>query len=68
MLKIPLPLWIAVLCISSCTTNGQETDFCVISQPIYLTKQEAAGLSDYSALEILTHNETGHDYCGWKAK
>ena len=38
---------------------------CLMFSPIRLTKAEIAVLSDESARQVLTHNTTGEQRCGW---
>lgn len=38
---------------------------CLVFAPIRLTKAEVSMLSDESARQILTHNVTGEQRCGW---
>ena len=53
-----------VVALASCqTTKGS---FCEISQPIRLSAQAVAALSDAEVKSLLAHNRKGQKLCGWK--
>lgn len=55
--------------VSGCATTETtaQPDFCATAQPIYISKFDV--ISDETAREILKHNITGRNLCGWgKAK
>jgi len=56
--------------IAGCNLLPMRTihDECVIDRPVRLTKAEFLALSDESAKQILQHNETGANVCGWRNK
>jgi len=49
--------------LTSCGTSGHATDF-AWTRPIYISRADV--LTDGTAREILVHNETGGEMCGWK--
>ena len=49
--------------LTSCGTSGHATD-CAWARPIYISRADV--LTDGTAREILVHNETGGEMCGWK--
>lgn len=60
-----LCLMTMALC-TGCQSLTPVHDYCQIAKPIFLSHGEAAKLSDATAREILTHNESGAKICGWK--
>lgn len=66
-------LCLTALLLISCATTGCATskqvapDYCATAKPIYVSRVDV--ISDATAREILEHNETGRNLCGWgKAK
>lgn len=62
-----------VVLLMSCATSGCATkieavapDFCATAKPIYISRTDV--LTDATAREILEHNETGRNLCGWGRK
>jgi hypothetical protein len=51
------------LLLSACATGGRETDFCIIAQPVLVSKTDT--LTEETARQILAHNEVGRALCGW---
>ena len=49
--------------LTSCGSGGRATD-CAWARPIYTS--QADELTDSTAKQILAHNETGAEICGWK--
>lgn len=50
--------------LAGCSAMTPIHDYCQIAHPILLAKGEAAKLSDATAREILTNNETYQKVCG----
>lgn len=55
LLLVSLLLW------SCCARNGVENPYCRISQPILISQKDE--MSDETARQILTHNETWEAIC-----
>ncbi len=52
--------------LTACTTNGPVTEAttgCAWTRPIRVSRQDQ--LTDLTARQILSHNETGRRLCGW---
>lgn len=49
--------------LASCGSGGRATD-CAWARPIYTSQADV--LTDGTARQILTHNDTGAELCGWK--
>ena len=49
--------------LTSCGNDGRATD-CAWARPIYTSRADQ--LTDGTARQILTHNDTGAEICGWK--
>jgi hypothetical protein len=49
--------------LTSCGNGGRATD-CAWVRPIYTSQTDE--LTDGTAKQILAHNETGVEICGWK--
>lgn len=43
-----------------------QPDYCATAKPIYIAKEDV--FTDATAREILEHNETGRNLCGWGKK
>jgi hypothetical protein len=57
-------LWLAsLLLLTGCATGGPATEFCVVSRPILVSRADV--LTDETARQLLSHNETGARVCGW---
>ena len=51
------------LLLTGCGTNGTVTGDCAWAEPIYIG--DADDLTDETARQILAHNQTGAEICGW---
>lgn len=51
--------------VTGCATKTvpMQPDFCATAKPIYIGKVDV--ISDATAREILEHNVTGRNLCGW---
>lgn len=56
-------LLLTALLLSGCATSGVGTDQCDWVKPIYVSNDDV--LTDGTAKQILTHDETGKAICGW---
>lgn len=57
-------LWLAIpLLLSACASGGAATEFCVVGRPILISRADV--LTDDTARQLLSHNETGARVCGW---
>lgn len=45
------------------TSKPVAPDYCATAKPIYISSTDV--ISDATAREILEHNETGRNLCGW---
>lgn len=54
---------LTTLLLSGCATVGPATDQCDWAKPIYVSQDDV--LTDGTAKQILTHDETGKAICGW---
>lgn len=52
---------LAALLLTGCATSGAVTNYCDISKPVYISKQDV--LTDGTAKQILQHNETWQRIC-----
>lgn len=50
--------------IAACTTT--KGTFCQVSNPIRLSSQAVAALSDEEVKSVLSHNRKGAKLCGWR--
>ena len=80
MHKFKWELYLPVLLLTSCVATGCATpptpiqkalaatqpDYCATAKPIYIGKADV--FTDATAKEILEHNETGRNLCGWGKK
>ena len=48
---------------TGCATKSVAPDYCATARPIYISRTDV--ISDATAREILEHNETGRNLCGW---
>jgi len=48
--------------LSSCAKTG--ADSCLVFNPVYISKEDA--LTDATARQILSNNESGHTVCDWQ--
>jgi len=65
LISLVFLFWLGLICsVAGCQSMGPVHDYCQIAKPIYLQKGEAAKLSDATAREILTANETYSHVCG----
>ena len=62
MSKIKWLLILMIPLLTSCEKGGLDS-FCTLAKPIYLDKADK--LTPPTQREILSHDETGHSYCGW---
>lgn len=51
------------LLLAGCATTGAVTNGCEWAKPIYVSQDDV--LTDGTAKQILTHDETGRVICGW---
>ena len=56
-------LLLTTLLLSGCATTGAVTNGCEWAKPIYVSQEDV--LTDGTAKQILTHDETGKQVCGW---
>jgi hypothetical protein len=53
-----------LLCMPGCASVKVQThDFCQVAKPILVSKSDQ--ISDDTAKEVLAHNLTGRQLCGW---
>lgn len=58
---------LATVPLAGCSASGSATDTaCVAFGPIYPSRADV--LTDGTARQILTHNITGRDLCGWNPR
>ena len=56
---------IAILCLAGCQSLPHSVhDFCTLGKPILVSKQDV--LTDGTAKQIQSHDETGAKLCGWE--
>ncbi|HVI55474.1 MAG TPA: hypothetical protein VM621_10535 [Luteibacter sp.] len=60
---LSLLLLLTLPVLSCCATGPVQTDGCDWAKPIYVSKDDV--LTDGTAKQILTHDETGKVICGW---
>lgn len=61
--RITMLSTLAACLLTGCAATSPIHDYCQIAHPILLAKGEAAKLSDATAREILTANETWTKVC-----
>ena len=49
--------------LAACATSGAATDGCEWSAPILVSQGD--DLTDGTARQIIAHNESGAEVCGW---
>lgn len=64
----PLRLFLFAMCLpalllAGCATTGAGINGCDWAKPIYVSQDDV--LTDGTARQILTHDETGKAICGW---
>lgn len=50
-------------CLAGCVTTA---DWCAVNSPIRPTADDVATMSNGTARQLLEHNKTGAQLCGWK--
>jgi hypothetical protein len=50
-----------VLLLTGCASSGAATNYCDLVRPVYISQQDS--LTDGTARQILTHNETWARVC-----
>lgn len=58
--------WLLILPLfnSACASGQENSDFCKLTRPIYLSKKDS--VSDETARQILEFDDTGRILCGWQ--
>lgn len=54
---------LTILLLAGCATTGPATNGCEWAKPIYVSQDDV--LTDGTAKQILSHDETGKAICGW---
>lgn len=57
-------LLLSLSLLTSCGDTGRGTDVCLPWRPILVSKKDV--LTEDTARQILTHNETGRTVCKWQ--
>lgn len=52
-----------ILLLAGCATTGAGINGCDWAKPIYVSNDDV--LTDGTAKQVLTHDETGKAICGW---
>lgn len=64
MLRLPALLSVTVALLAGCGTDGRYQTDCDWAEPIRPSRADQ--LTDGTARQILVHNESGAQLCGWR--